>query len=159
MREYIMTVILSGVVGAVVMQLAPSGEMKRYVKIAVSLVLVTVCISPLLSLFEELRELEFTFLSDTEGERNAEYREIFESGYEMAEEENLRSGIKALLYERFGVEESEVTVSLRFSEKDGGRALERIFLTLYGSAIWKDTGAMERELEALLGCEVITAVG
>ena len=159
MREYIMTVILSGVVGAVVMQLAPSGEMKRYVKIAVSLVLVTVCISPLLSLFEEVGEWDLSLLSEADEEGGAEYRAIFESGYEMAEEENLRSGIKALLYERFGVEESEVTVSLHFSEKDGGRTLERIFLTLYGSAIWKDTGAMERDLEALLGCEVITAVG
>ena len=159
MREYIMTVIVSGVVGALVMQLAPSGEMKRYVKIAVSLVLVMVCTSPLLSLFEELRELDLSFLSDADGEEKAEYREIFELGYAMAEEENLRSGIKAILYERFGVEESEVTVSLRFSEKDGERELERIFLTLYGSAIWKDTGAMEGELEVLLGCEVITAVG
>ena len=64
MREYIMTVIVSGVVGALVMQLAPSGEMKRYVKIAVSLVLVMVCTSPLLSLFEELREFDLSFLSD-----------------------------------------------------------------------------------------------
>jgi stage III sporulation protein AF len=158
MREYVMTVIVSGMVGAVVMQLAPSGEMKKYVRIAVSLVLVIVCISPLLSLAEEVQGLDLSFLSEEDGEKNAEYREVFEAGYGAAEEENLRAGIKAFLYDRFGVEESEVTVSLRISEENGERRLERIFLTLCGSAIWKDTGEIERELGALLGCEVITAV-
>lgn len=159
MKEYIIAVILGGMVGAVITQLAPTGEMKRYVKIAVSLVLVIVCISPLRSFMDELQSLELFFPSEEEGERGEEYREILEAGYGAAEVENLRVGIKAFLSDRFGVEESEVTVSVRISEEGGERRVERVFLTLYGSAIWKDTGEMERALGDLLGCEVITAVG
>ena len=41
----------------------------------------------------------------------------------------------------------------------GDVRLERIFINLYGSAIWCDTGAIEDYLSSLFSCEIVTAVG
>ena len=78
----------------------------------------------------------------------------------MAEEENLKLGIVDILKNKFDIDSSECYVSVKISTgSDMKRRLERIFINLYGSAIWKDTVSIEKYLSSLLGCEVVIAIG
>ena len=164
MKQYIITVIIVGVIGSLVTILSPDGEgggLKSHVRLAVGLVLTLVCISPLISLVQTLGELDIHGLvGDIEGSDREEYESIFQSGYDAAEIENLKEGIKSILRERFDVTYDECYVSVvTRTDKDGKRDLERIFINFYGAAIWKNTGEIEDYLGELFGCEVVTAVG
>lgn len=159
MKEYIFTVILAGMVGSAVLMLAPEGDQKKQVKFAVSLVAVLVCASPMLRFAGTLGETLQYGWEPFETSSREEYESIFESGYFAAEETNLRTGIKSLLADRFGIAEDEVKVSLKITGSGEARRLDRIFLTLYGSAVWKDTGAIEELLREIFSCDVVTAVG
>ncbi|MBQ8408789.1 MAG: hypothetical protein IJY39_07995 [Clostridia bacterium] len=163
MKEYIITVITVGLVGSVITTLTPEGEgggIGRTVRFAVGLVLIAVCISPILSMIQGLKELDLQNLIPRTESVTPEYESIFEGNFLSAELEQTESGIARMLSERFDIAEDEIRVSVSVTEEaDGGRRLKRIFVTLYGSAIWKDTGAMEGYLQELFGCEVVTAIG
>lgn len=162
MREYVLAVLIVGILGSCISLLAPEGEgggLGKHVRLAVGVVLIAVCISPLLSLIDSLRELDLQgFLP--EGEDLQEYESLFEEGFFAAEQKTAEEGIVRLLRDRFGIEEGEAEVSLQITEEgDGTRHVTRIVILLYGSAVWKDTGAIEGYLEGLFSCEVITAIG
>ena len=164
MKEYVISVLTVGLIGAVILLLVPEWEGGRggaQVRLTVGLVTVAVCVSPLLSWIRQLGSLELEeLLPEVETVDMEEYESVFDASFRSAEIENLREGIVALLSERFGIPQDEVTVSIRTSvTEDGLRRPERILLTLYGSSVWQDTGAIEEYLSSLLGCEVITAVG
>lgn len=162
MKGYIISVILVGIIGSVMSVLSPEGEgggIGKTVKYATGLVLIIVCIAPLSAFLESLNNLDLQAFFDVEKEESEEYESIFDASYGSAEVANTREGIKRILNERFEIDESEVDVSVQVvTDENGARRLNRIFLTLYGSAIWKDTGAIERYLGSLFGCEIVTAV-
>lgn len=164
MKTYIISIILVGVVGSFVNILSPEGEgggLSKHTKLAVGLCLILVCTAPLFSLIRDLGELDIHALIPELGEEESlEYESIFHSSYDNAEIENLREGIVSILGDRFDIEPSECYVKVKVTEGGAGeRRLERIFINLYGSAIWKDTGAIEAYLSSLFGCEIVTAVG
>ena len=162
MREYVLAVLIVGILGSCIGLLAPEGEgggLGKHVRLAVGVVLIAVCLSPLVSLIDSLRELDLQgFLPD--GEARQEYESLFEEGFSTAEKETAEEGIVRLLCDRFGIDEGEAEVSLQITEEgDGTRRITRIVILLYGSAVWKDTGAIEDYLQGLFSCEVITAIG
>jgi hypothetical protein len=154
MKEYVITIIIVGVIGSVISILAPDGEGGRLVRLAASLVALVVCISPVIDAVEWLRTVELGAVIDESGDRE-EYERIFYEHYSKAEIENCREGIKALLCEKFGLDEDDIEV---FAEAEEGK-LERVYITLYGAAIWQDTAVMEDYLKSLLSCEIITVIG
>lgn len=162
MKGYVLSLLVVGMVGAIVSVLAPEGErggIGRLVRFASGLCLIAVCMSPMASLIERLSRFDFAGALPDATDMRQEYESAFENGYLLAEEANTREGIKRLLKDRFAIDESEVEVSLRLTDEKEGRRIERILITLYGQAIWKDTGEIERYLEALFGCETVTAIG
>jgi len=159
MGGYVISVVAVGAIGALVTLLSPEGELGKQVKVAVGIVLISMSISPLISMIRGLKGLDISSLVPEYEEEKAEYESIFYEGYLAAEEKNAEEGIIAMLCERFGIDYSDISVSLRIVGESGSRRIERIFITLYGSAVWKDTEEIERYLEGILGCEVITAIG
>ena len=164
MKGYVISIIIVGVIGSFVTLLAPEGEgggLGKHARLAVGLCVILVCIAPLNSLLRGLSGLDLHSLMGDGGDGGAEeYESIFDSSYSAAEIENLREGIKTILFDKFGVEPSECYVKVTVSgDAVGDRRLERIFINLYGSAIWRDTGAIEDYLSSLFGCEIVTAVG
>ncbi len=164
MKQYIITVVIVGMIGSIVSILSPDGEgggLKSHVRLAIGLVLTLVCVSPLISLVKTLGELDVQGLvGEIEGSDREEYESIFQSGYDAAEIENLKEGIKAILRERFDIADDECYVSVvTRADNDEKRRLERIFINFYGAAIWKNTGEIESYLSELFGCEIVTAVG
>ncbi len=128
-------------------------------RLVFGLCVVIVCISPIKDIINGIGELDLGALTVPEQDRG-KYEEIFDSSYTHAEAEELKRGIKRLLFDRFGVEthECSVSVKLRSSDREKNELL-RISVILSGSAIFKNTDEIEEYLERIFGCEVITVIG
>ena len=162
MKEYVMLLLIMGMVSTIVTILSPEGErggIGKLVRFATGVCLIAVCVSPMASFLERLSHFDLSEILPSEEKTGVEYESVLENGYLYAEVENTREGIKELLNERFEIDASEVDVSMKLTAEDGSRRIERILITLYGQAIWKDTRAIEEYLGGLFGCEVITAIG
>lgn len=162
MKGYIISVICAGAVAFIVSTLSPEGEgggLGRNVRFAIGLMLIIVCLSPLTDLVNTIKDLDLDSILPKVENDAVDYEEYLNSTYESAEKENLICGIKVMLSDNFGIDESEADVSVTIEEKNGERELTRIFITLYGRAIWKDTGEIEAYLGKIFGCEIITAIG
>ncbi len=162
MKAYIISVIVAGVIAAIVSTLSPEGGrggIGKNVRFAIGLMMIIVCLSPLTEFISAIKDLDVdSILPDVDNGAQG-YEEYFNESYENAEKENLARGIRVMLSDRFGIDESEVDVSVVIGESDGEKRLSRIFIRLYGAAIWKDTGEIEAYFGELFGCEIITAIG
>jgi hypothetical protein len=106
-----------------------------------------------------ITEFDYEQLSPPSSD-SEEYESIFDSAYQDAELDNLCEGIKDILYSKFGIDAASCNVSVRAdTDSNGQTKLTQIYITLYGEAIWADTGAIEQYLGSLFGCRVITAIG
>ena len=164
MKEYVISIICIGVIGSIITLLAPEGEgggLGKHVRLAVGCAVILTCISPLGELIEGLREVELgELVPEIEEGGLEEYESIFGESYAAAELSSLREGIAAMLEQRYGIERSECKIEVSADQNGtGSLTLKRIFITLYGSAIWKDTGEIERYFGELFGCEIVTAIG
>lgn len=118
--------------------------------------MVIVCLNPIKDVIYYISDLDIDYIVDVGDENKEEYDEIFKDSYEQAEVENLKNGIKQIIYDRFGVDSSECEISVLTNEK---RELVRVTVTYYGSAIWKNTDEIEECLEKILGCEAVSIIG
>lgn len=164
MKIYVIAIVVVGVVGSIIRLLSPTGEgggLKSHVRLAVGVATIPICIFPLISFMNEVQSFDLgDVIGELEDGQIEEYESIFEEGYLSAEEENLREGIARILADKYGIERADCYISLKISaDKDGKRRLDRIFINLYGSAIWKDTGSIEKYLSSLFSCETVIAVG
>ncbi|MBR4031162.1 MAG: hypothetical protein IKJ07_00330 [Clostridia bacterium] len=164
MKSYIISIICVGVIGSIISLIAPDGEgggLGKHVRLAVGCVLILTCVSPLGELIEGIRGLDLSGLVPEINEGAVEeYESIFGESYGAAELSSLKEGVAEMLGERFGVAREDCEVRV-IANKNGSGELElkRIFITLYGSAIWKDTGEIERYFGGLFDCEIVTAIG
>lgn len=164
MKQYVISILIVGVIGSIVNLLTPSGErgsISSHVRLATGLVLILVCVSPLLTVVRGLGELDISDILGGASEiEKEEYQSIFDESYSAAEIENVKAGIKSILWDKFGIAEDECYVSVTTeSGEDGKRSIKRIFINLYGRAILKNTDEIESYLASLFGCEIVTAVG
>ena len=161
MKQYVMSVIAVAIIASVVSILSPEGErggISRGVKLCAALCIILVCFAPAREAISFIAELDLELLIPDAQDKNVEYESIFMGSYEAAEQQNLKEGIKSFLSDRFGIDPLCVEVSLHF-DKQQPKHLSRVTLTLYGSAIFADSGEIERQLSALLGCEIVTVIG
>ena len=161
-KEHVLSVIIVGIVSSVVAVLSPEGEgggLGKSVKCVTGLVMILICTAPIISLFDSLKGLDLHGIFAIAENDKSEYESVLEESFSAAEIANTKEGIKRLLGEKFGIDEGEVNVSVQVATNENGeRIIKRIFITLYGSAIWKDTGEIEQYLGDLFGCEVVTAI-
>lgn len=159
MKGYILSVIGVCVVGTVVSIISPNlngGGTSKQMRLIIAICVIGVAINPINEIVSYINEVDMDGLIGLEGEIESDYEEIFREYYSAAELQNLKVGIKQLLFDKFGVDGAECSISLKTSE-DG--KIERIFITLYGSAIFKDTGEIEEYFRDAFGCEIVTAIG
>lgn len=160
-KGYIVTVICVCVSSSLISLLAPEGEggIGRQVRLAAGIVTALAVIAPIVGIIEGIGEIDISeIISDSE-EKNEEYQSIFDGQLSHFEEENARDGIKNILEKRFNIGPADCSVHLTFEENGSERRIKRVLITLYGSAIWSDSGEIEDYFRDLLGCEIITAVG
>ena len=159
MGQYVISVIAVGILGSVISILSPEGEgagIKKYINLIIGLAVTLVCISPISSAIEYINELDFKMYTYDDKDMVEEYEGVFDSSYTAAEVYNLKMGIKSSLGDKFSISEEECNVAVTL---DDDKKLECVLVTLYGSAIWCDSDAIEDHLTRLLGCEVWVAIG
>ena len=165
MKTYIIAIMCISVVGSIVSILAPEGEsggLGKHIKLIFGLCLIIVCLAPIKKGIEALSSLDVGDILPDVSQDGEEYESIFDFAYGSAEIQNLREGIKRILLDRFHIDGSECSVSVSLDGSAGDtepRRLSRILITLYGSAVFCDSGEIEEYFSDLLGCEVVTAVG
>lgn len=163
MKLYVMSVICITAVGSLVSMLAPDGEgggISRNIKLVYGICLVFVCIYPIKNIVTAVKELDVGLISGFPEENEDRYKDILDATYSAAEVGNLKDGIKQILHDRFQIDTSECEVEVSVNKLDDGKlVLNRVLITLYGSAIWKDSGEIENVLGRMLSCEIITAIG
>lgn len=163
MKLYVMSVICITAVGTLVAMLAPDGEgggISRNIKLVYGVCVVFVCIYPIKNIIIAIKELDIGLVVETPEQNEDQYKDILDSSYSSAEVESLKNGIRQILHDRFDIDSSECRVDVSFSEEaDGKRTLRRVLVTLYGSAIWKDSAEIEDVLGRILSCEIVTAIG
>lgn len=162
MKEYVISIACVAVICSISSMLAPEGEgggLGKHIRLVSALVLCVVCVSPVTSLLEELSNLDlYASFSEHYSPDGEKHEEIFKDSFDLSEERVLRDGIYSILFDRFEIGSDECDVSFTIGESDGKRHLEKIFILLRGSAIWKDTGEIERVLSEIFACEIITAI-
>ncbi len=162
-KLYVMSVICITAIGTLVSMLAPEGDgggISRNIKLVYGICVVFVCIYPIKNIITTVKELDMGSIVEIPEQNEDKYKDILDSSYTAAETENLKNGIKQILHDRFDIDSSECKVETSFSQiTDGKRELRRVLITLYGSAIWKDTGEIESVLGRILSCEIVTAIG
>ncbi len=158
-----MSVIAVSMIGSIASMLSPEGEgggIIKNIKLILGICVALVCIYPIKELVNDISALDIGSAIELPEQESDKYGDIFESSYSSAEIGNLKSGIKRLLSDKFGIDSLECSVSVSLSNgENGGRELENIFITLYGSAIFKNTDEIERYLGSIFKCEIITAIG
>ncbi len=165
MKEYIISIVCVSIIGSLVSMLVPDGEgggLGKHTRLVFGLCLIIVCMYPIKNAILFLDELDIKAEVGDAAPDSDELESIFDSSYSTAEAESLRQGIKTLLCDRFDIDMSECKVTLSLGESGEGmgrQEIERIFITLYGSAIWKNTGEIDEYFSSIFKCEVITAIG
>lgn len=160
-KGYIVMVVCVCVSSSIVTLLAPEGEsgIGRQVRVAAGIVTALAVIAPLIGMIEEIGEIDISGIVSEQDDKTEEYQSIFEGQIGKFEEENTKDGIKSILEKSFDIDPSECSVAVSFDEDNGEKRLKRVSITLYGSAIWSDSSAIEGYLRELLECEIILAVG
>jgi hypothetical protein len=161
-KSYVISIACVAIICSISSLLSPEGEgggLGKHVRLVAALVLTVVCISPAVSLIEAILELDLSAsFSEHITDDSGRYEEIFHDSLDLSEERVLREGIADILCGQFEIDGDECDISFEISEGEDGRKLERIFILLRGSAIWKDTGEIERMLGEMFACEIITAI-
>ena len=77
MKQYILSVMLVGLIGSVVSILAPEGGLREHVRLAVGIVTVAVCLLPLTELVWELKEINIEeIIGESDNSAEQKYEEI-----------------------------------------------------------------------------------
>lgn len=158
-KGYVISVMCVSIVGSLVSLLSPEGEgggLGKHVRLVFGLCIVIVLINPIKDVVCYIKNAEYEWVKDGGDQNSEKYEEIFYESYSSAEIENLKGGIKQLLYDRFEIDGSECEISVSLNSEGG---LDRVLVTLYGGAVWKNTEEIEGYLYGILGCEIVTAVG
>lgn len=151
------------VIGSLVSALAPEGEgggLGRNFRLIFGLCVVLVCINPIKNIVSEIKDLDIGSIIELPHAEEDKYEDYLDSAYTDAEVENLKIGIYQMLSDRFSVARENCSVSVTLSQNEGEeRELRCIYITLYGSAIFKNTAEIEEYFGRIFDCEIITVIG
>ncbi|HHT53921.1 MAG TPA: hypothetical protein GX011_03175 [Clostridiales bacterium] len=158
MREYLMSVIGAALLVGVVGMIIPAGAgegLKRHVGLVGSLCVLCILISPATKVLGTLSEFSEGGWSGWFEESGEEYSRKYSDFLLSVGKENIERGIVALLGEKFGIPESECSVTAEVRERDGELEVVRVTVVLTGKSVLRDPYAIEAYISGLLGCECI----
>ena len=152
MSEYCFSIVLVSSLVAFAELISYSGGSEKGEKLAISAILAYLVICPLVPLLEGVRDFDISEITAGGDELSGgAYLEVGEDAFTL--------GIKKLLYEKWGLSESETAVAVSGFDFENMRA-ERIFITLLSGGFAVDFREIELYIErAGLGeCEVTYAI-
>ena len=153
MREYLVSAVAVCALCALADTLFPDGKLKKEMSFALSLVVVLVLVSPLFSALSNIDEMGQGFISELEDLDTQHYEgELYDVGERLLEE-----GIARTLCERFSLSESELGADATISFIGDELLVERVEISLSGSAIFSDIHEIKKYVQRQIcdECEVI----
>lgn len=129
-REWIMRIAGITALGAVCDIIMPDGNMKKYVKMVVGLVLVLAVISPLTQITPEISDIKIPEITQRKAAElkntiaEKEYQQII-----MLYGEKLEKSIENKIYSDFGCE-SEANVSIEEKDNEAFGNITQVFITI-----------------------------
>ena len=120
MREYIITLLGTVIISSLATMLAPESEkgIVSYVKLAASLCVLCVAISPFSAFFTRISDigLEFNFLGNDSSPKN--FEEIYEKSLQEANAATVADALKTMLCREFDIEEEKMEVYLELYKNE-----------------------------------------
>ena len=155
MKEYLIGLIICAILAAIVCFISPSESLKGHQKFIAGLCIICIMARPAMNVINFIRELDITlYIPSTPSEEYQDEWEDYLKDYgEIAIKEYIFSELEA----SFGV--SARKVSVIYTSDTDEPTVERIYIELPQSAVFKDTAKIEVYFEKIFDCEVITAIG
>ena len=144
--------IVSGIASSILCQNEP---LKRYVSYFLSLIMLTVLLTPLFKIFSSFDSIK-EYISDFSHSIKTE--EIIDNSNSLivnTTSERVRDGIKELVVTKFGFDENDVYVSLELDEQDiSAIKIVCVNVILTNKASWSDTNKVKEYLDKTVGCQI-----
>ena len=163
MKEYLLTLVAAALTATLFGILSPDGErggIAKHMRLLTSLFLVCVLIAPLGGALTGLRALINGELSlpSVDQDSGDGYRDLQDAVLDDASVNYFTDLLNETVARQFSIASDEVRCSVEWTRVDGRLDPVRVTVILSGRAIWQDPHAIEAFVEALLGCECVTAI-
>ena len=156
MKTYLLSLIASAAVAALVGFLSPEGNLGKYVKLVSTLLLLTVILAPLPTAIGSLRDLPALFRK-TKTEAQTE-EESLQNVLDATSKTYFAAELTERLEEKFSITPGELSVVIRWEDRDEESIPAEVTLLFSGRAKWKDPKEAESYVSNLLGCPCHSAV-
>lgn len=157
MKEYITSILVISIICFVARELLSSTNLASHISFVSGICIFLVAIMPLVSVIGEIRNISFDDLLD-ENTDETEYESIFEDYIENAEIDLIKREIRQIVSEKFDLDPAEVKINIKYNE-EGKEKLERVSVTLLGSAAFANSNEIKEYLEIRLACEIVVIIG
>lgn len=157
MKAYLLSLIGTALVITVAESFSPAATAKQ-VRFLASLLFLWVLISPLPKAITSLSRIMESGLPQFSLQPSEEEAQQLQNALDAATGTYFAQTLTELLEREFSISEGEVRCRVSWREEDGKQLPDRVTVILSGSAIWIDPAPIEKRVEALLGCQCVTAI-
>ena len=157
MEQYFISILTISVIGGIITTLLPekSSGLKKYLSYIIGLISIITLLSPLTKVIDDVSSFKNNidnFYNETISQEAIDKTNslIITSGIEKVED-----GIKAILIEKYKLNESEINVTASVNKDDiSAVKITQLTITLRGKATWEDSNKIKEYLESMVGCEI-----
>lgn len=156
MNLYVLTIIITSLIGGIVTSLASSKEngVKKHLNLLIGIISTIVLIAPIVNIVKQTDKLQNgfeKFLSITETEATEANKLIIATSTE-----NICNGIKEAVTKEFNIKASDVEISAQINDESiESVIIESITITLKNNATWNDSDKIKSYVSGLVGCKVV----
>jgi hypothetical protein len=164
-KAYLLTLLTTSLIVALIGYLTPEGErggLSKHISLLSGLCLFCVLIAPLGDALTEIRSvLDGNLIlpwEDSKIETDSLYRDQLQSAMDEAGDAYFTEMLTQTLELEFAITPGEVRCVAFWERKEENPKLQKVTVLLSGSAIWRDTAAIEAFVSDLLGCPCTSAI-
>lgn len=158
MKAYILSLTGAALIAAAVTVLAPDGKgggISKHIRLLTALALLCVITAPAVKFVGSLFSYDLpglTEIADSADGYTAQERLFYESLSAMSCQ-SLENELKTLIMSRFNIREGDVTVRAEYATGEGTVEVNRIVVTLSGTAVFRSPYEIEEYIETLAGVD------
>ena len=152
MKEYLMTLTAVSLLGGILGMLSPEGNIKKYVRLAVSLCLVCAMLQPMLQLLSGEAPSLDELLGISGKEETVDYDEIYHQALLNGSKEQIQQSLKQQLLKEFSLPYESLDVEAVLEMKNDVSQVKEIRVLLRDSAVFADPREVIALVNESIGC-------